>query len=183
MNVFRALCWASCLWIGLAGAAQANLAPPEEPRVPQPVAAHKLMIIIDQDAKAPRLEVPKKLVEDVVGDAGLPMSPVQTGMAGVAIGCAIMGFGLLGWRLRKTRVAAAGIVVSLVAGTALVAQADIAFPAPRPRPQPAPGVDPMIQAGDIEVRVTDGQHVKLFLPPQAVQQLMQAGGGAQIEGR
>jgi hypothetical protein len=149
------------------------------------------MIVIDQDARSPRLEVPRKLVQDVVGDAGLPglpMSPMQTAMAGVALGCAIMGFGLLGWRWRKTRVATVGIIVSLVAGTALVAYADLPGPGPRPRPprpepQPAPGIDPMIQAGEIEVRVTDGQHVKLFLPPQAVQQLIQAGGGAQIEAR
>jgi hypothetical protein len=125
--------------------------------VPSPKPQGKLVVMVDNNARAPRLIVPKNLIggDGRRGDAGI----LPTIMAGLALALAFAGSGI--WMVRQ-RKGGHGAVLALVAclavlslGTALVADGGV-------RPPPTPVVT--IEGTTVYV-VEKGDAIQLVISP------------------
>jgi hypothetical protein len=149
----------------LAGASRADIRVPDDLR-PEPGLEATLRVGEDAEQAGHVLRIPRHLLEKLAeqGPAagGSTATPGRTRsiVAGIALSAAV-ACGLVAFRRRAARTAAAALVCLAVAG-AVVAPAVADLPVPggdrRPRPRPAPPAAPPrpIGAPEAAIRVADG---------------------------
>jgi hypothetical protein len=143
--------------LGISSPARADKAPPPDPA---PAAQKvKLVVVVDANAKEPRLVIPRSLANPPKkADAGLSLPTVVAGVA-LTLGIVSAGF----WFIRRGpgRSIAAGVVVlALFALGVSALYADVGVPRPRPVKLPA---DVQLQE-DVLVEFTDkGDTIRLVV--------------------
>jgi hypothetical protein len=161
LSVAALLVAASTVW------ANAAPMPPNPPLVKGPQNV-KLVVEVDENAKAPRLEIPQNLItlqlrRGAPGPGADAGPRVPTTIAGLALAGAFVSGGF--WLTRRNRTIATIALAFLVVGGTLMA--DI-----RVQPKPAPKTTPLtlpanlaIASDKLTLEITDkGDAVKLIVP-------------------
>jgi hypothetical protein len=161
---------ASVFFLLAAGEARANeAAPPPPPKPAAPAAGGQsgnLTLAVDDTAKEPRLQIPRKLLgkEATAGGSRAEVPPLHRVVAGVALTLALALGGLWLARSRdglsRRRLAAVLVAVALVgAGSAFL----WAEPVPEPIPPP-PARSPALLLDGVRIQIIDkGDDVKLVV--------------------